>query len=335
MNTSINAYTERKSIPSTAVCIALAAAAALLTVISLTNGAAYVDLYSLEAGTKDYSIFTYIRLPRTIACLLSGMALAVSGALLQTTLNNRLASPGIIGVNSGAGLFVVLAAVLLPGAAASKFLFAFAGAFLVVMLVYIVARKTGATRVTLVLAGIVAGSLLSAFSDALVTLFPHVLADKSAFFIGGFSSTSLQSVQLVWPFITAGIFLSLLLSSRLDMLSLGEEVASSLGVRVERCRFLAILAAAVLAAGAVSLAGLIGFVGLVVPNLAHMILPAKHRIFLPFCALAGAVLVLGGDLIARLVFMPFELPVGIVLSVIGAPFFIYILFQKKWRRSYD
>ncbi|MDL2238341.1 iron ABC transporter permease [Christensenellaceae bacterium OttesenSCG-928-K19] len=317
--------------------MALAIAIAALFIVSMTKGAASVSLVDVtnDMDIQTYNIIMYIRLPRTIAGLLSGAALAVSGLLLQTTLNNRLASPGIVGVNAGAGLFVVAAAILFPAVLQTKYLAAFAGALVTVLIIYAIARKTGATRVTLLLAGVAVGSLLSAFSDALVTLHPQVLPDKNAFFIGGFASVSSQSVMWAWPFIAFGLLIAVLLNRRLDVLALGDEMAASLGVRVELCRFLSILSAAALAAGAVSMAGLIGFVGLIVPNLVRMITPGGHRFTIPLAALLGAALVLFCDILARLLFIPYEIPVGILLSVIGAPFFIYILFKKKWSRSYD
>lgn len=311
-----------------------AAAIAILSAFSLMFGAANVGAPAAGMEKADI-ILTYIRLPRTIACLLSGGALAVAGLLLQTTLNNRLASPGIVGVNSGAGLFVILAAILFPAIPFVKYFAALIGALATVLLIYAIAKRTGAARVTILLAGVAAGSLLSAASDAAITLFPDAVFDKTAFFIGGFASVSIQGITLAWPFIVCGLLGALLMGRRLDVLALGDEVAHSLGMRVEGCRFLAILAVASLAAGAVSIAGLIGFVGLIVPNLVRMMIPSGHRTQILLSALLGAALVLGCDIVARLAFAPFELPVGILLSAIGAPFFLAILFRKKWCRSYD
>ncbi|NSW54286.1 MAG: iron ABC transporter permease [Anaerolineae bacterium] len=318
----------------------LLAAAILLALASMVCGASTLgarDAVQWLSGSADASvdaIFRYIRLPRTLACLLVGSALAAAGLLLQTALNNPLASPGVIGVNAGSGLFVVAASILFPSVFWVRGLAALGGALAAALWVYALARRGGASRVTIILAGVAISSLLAAGMDAIVTLYPTAIMDRTAFFIGGFSSIYSGALLVALPFLLAGFLGAAFLAGRLDLLLLGDEVAASLGLHVERTRFLAILFAAALAAGAVSIAGLVGFVGLIVPHMVRRLTGGALRRSLPVTILLGGCLVLGCDLLARLLFAPYEVPAGILLSLIGAPFFLYLILNRRKHR-YD
>lgn len=321
---------------------ALAALLAALTAcfaISLCAGASGMSarrVWELLRGTAgdaaEAGILFHIRMPRAFAACLCGAALATSGLLLQTALGNGLASPGTIGVNSGAGFAVVLAAVLFPPAPLSRVAAAFVGAMLTALAVYGLACKTGASRLTIVMAGLALSSLLSAASDALVTLWPDALLDRSTFSIGGFGSVTMASVQTIAPFAGAGLLAAFLLSPGLNLLLLGDETARSLGLNARACRFMTIVCAALLAAAAVSIGGLLSFLGLLAPHMARFLVGNDARWQVPLSALGGAILLLVCDTLARTLFAPYELPVGILLSFLGVPFFLGLLFTRK-RRS--
>lgn len=308
----------------------------LIAVLSICMGAAGLSLSELwqalfDTGSNSPAvrILWYVRLPRTVACLLAGAALAVSGAMLQAILANPLASPSIIGVNAGAGLAVSLCCAL--GDAVAGWTVAgisFAGAMAAALLVFLVARKTGASRMTVVLGGVAVSTLMNAGTEAIATLFPDVAVGSADFRMGGFSSVSLNRL---WPaaiLILIGLAAAFTLSNDLDVLSLGEDTARGLGMRVGATRTLLLCVAALLAGATVSFAGILGFVGLIVPHIARRFVGAGSEKLLPMCALCGAALVTLCDLAARLLFSPFELPVGILLSFIGGPFFLALLAKK-------
>lgn len=285
-----------------------------------------------KADATTDAVFRFIRLPRTLACLLAGASLAVAGLLLQTALNNPLASPGIIGVNTGAGFFVVAASVLFPALFWIRSVAAFSGALIISTSVYLLARKTGASKTTIILAGIAFSSLIAAATDTLVLVYPNSVMDRNAFFIGGFSSIHTNVLLFSMPFIVIGLAGAWSLVGRLDLLLLGDEVATSLGLDVKRCRFLTILFASALAASAVSIAGLIGFVGLIVPHITRQLVGNELKIALPVNILIGSCLVLLSDIAARILFSPFEIPAGILLSAIGAPFFLHLILSRHRNR---
>jgi iron complex transport system permease protein len=285
-------------------------------------------------STAGY-IFWYARLPRTIACLLSGAALAVSGCVIQSVLGNKLASPGIIGVNAGAGLAVTFCCALgvLSGWAIS--LFSFLGAMLAVLFVVFLARKTGTSRTTVILCGVALNSILNAFTDAIITLVPEAGMLSNEFRVGGFSSVVSSRLLPAGILIFVALTVLLTFSNDLDVLSLGEDTAQSLGLSVKKLRNLFLLLAALLAGSSVSFAGLLGFVGLLIPHVGRKLIGTESRYLLPWCALGGAGFVTACDLIARLLFQPYELPVGILMSILGGPFFLLLLLKKKGGHSHD
>ena len=298
----------------------------LAVAMSLSWGAAGWDPGSF--------IFWYVRLPRTCACLLSGAALAVSGAVIQGVLHNKLASPSIIGVNAGAGLAVTVCCALgaLSGwaVAASAFL----GAMVSVLLIVAVAERVGASRTTVILGGVAVNAFLNALSEALTTLVPEIGMMTADFRVGGFASVSHTRLIPAGVLILLALGAVLLLRNELDVLALGEETARSLGLDVKRTRTLLLVLSAMLSGAAVSFGGLLGFVGLMVPHAARKMVGSESRFLLPLCALGGAAFVTVCDTAARVVFSPYELPVGIVLSVLGGPFFLGLLLKGKGGRGH-
>lgn len=315
---------------------------AVLILLILLLGAAI--LVSLRFGSQpltfaellsdSLAIFLYIRLPRTVAALLAGAALAAAGVLIQAVLNNTMASPNVIGVNAGAAFFALLASTLFPGTVALAPA-AFAGALCTTLFIYGLATRAGLSRSTLILAGVAVSSILNAGVDTLSLLFSDAAIGSTAFMLGGFSGITLNRVGSASWYLFVGFLLALFLSAELNILQLGEESALSLGLSVKRTRFLAILAAALLAGASVSFAGLLGFVGLLVPHMARRLIGPDNRWLIPAAALLGASFVLLCDVLARILFAPYEIPVGIVMSLLGGPFFLYLLLRHKRSRIYD
>ena len=305
-----------------------AAAITLLLIATVTGillGATRLQLGDSING----KILLYVRLPRVLGALLCGGALAVSGAVIQGVLQNRLASPSIIGVNAGAGLAVTICAAfgILGGWRMS--LMAFLGAFGAVMTVSLGARKWGASRGTVILMGVAMNSLLGAVSDALAVLIPEVSILKSEFRMGDFSAVTYPKLIPAAVLIVSAILILQTLANELDVLSLGEETAKSLGLPTALMGTVFLLLAAALAGAAVSLAGLVSFVGLLVPHGVRRVAGNEARHLLPLCGLFGAGFVTLCDTLSRWLFAPYELPVGILLAVLGAPFFLVILLKGR------
>ena len=301
--------------------------------VNLGPGTVIRSLLSGDTASTAGRIVWYVRLPRLCAGLLAGAALAVSGTVIQTVLHNPLASPGVIGVNSSAGLAVALVCAMAPAAQALSPLAAFLGALAGVGLVVGIAQSTGASRMTLVLAGVAVSNILSAGIDAVVTLFPDALAGITDFRIGGFTGVTLERLAPAAGMILPGIGAVCLLSGRMDVLILGEELARSLGLRVRPLQFVLLMLAALLAGAAVSFAGLLGFVGLIVPHAMRRLVGEESLPLRVGSALGGACLVTVCDLLARILFAPYELPVGIVLSFTGEPFFLWLLLRRRGGRK--
>ncbi len=311
----------------------------LLAVCFGSTGANISDAVNalLSGNYRDSSfrIIFYIRLPRAIASVLAGCALATAGVIIQAVLNNSMASPNIIGVNSGAGLAVSIVVALFPTGVEYLPVAAFAGAFFACMLIYFISAKTNSSRMTITLVGITISSILSAGINAVKTIFPDSIYNANTFMVGGFSGVGYNDISLAWKFIITGIIIAVFLGKDIDILALGEETATSLGMNVKAKRFILLSLASILAGSAVSFAGLLGFVGLLGPHIARRFVSENHRKLIPVSALIGGILVTFCDLMGRVIFAPYEMPVGIILSFIGGPFFIMlILFQRK-SRVYD
>lgn len=300
--------------------------------VELSPGQVLAALTGQDTASAAARIVRYTRLPRACAALLAGAALAVSGAVIQTVLNNPLASPGVIGVNSGAGLAVAVVCAAAPLAQQATPFVAFAGALAGVLLVLGLAEGTGASRMTVVLAGVAISNLFSAGIDAVVTLVPEALNGVSDFRIGGFSGVTMTRLAPAAGLILVSLALVFSLSQQLDILALGSDTAQSLGLSVRPVRFVLLALAAALAGAAVSFSGLLSFVGLIVPHAMRRLVGEDSLPLLASSALGGACFVTVCDLAARTLFSPYELPVGIVLAFAGAPFFLWLLFRQKGGR---
>ena len=312
---------------------------AVSAVLGLRYGSAPLSLSQVWEGilktdpaAAETQILWIVRLPHVAGCLLAGVALAVSGVLLQTATNNPLAGPNIIGVNAGAGFAMVLGMCFAPMAYRLLPAMAFAGAFACTMLIVSIANKAGGARVTIVLAGVAVSTLLNAGISMLKLLYPDLAVSYNYFSVGGVSGVTFTDLKLPSLLILAVLILSMVCSARLNLLCLGDSLAATLGVRVKRLRTLALLLASAAAAATVSFAGLLGFVGLMVPHIARRLIGSGDvRKLLPASALIGAVLVILADLLGRTLFAPSEVPAGIITALIGAPFFFVLLLQRRNR----
>jgi iron complex transport system permease protein len=310
-------------------------------VLGILLGAARVNFFDMlkaiisgNMESPEARIFLYVRLPRVLGGLICGGALAVSGAVIQGVLANRLASPSIIGVNSGAGLAVTLCSAfgIMGGWLLS--LFSFAGAFITVMLVSLGAKRWGASRGTVILMGVAVNALLGAISDTVITFVPDISIMSNDFKIGDFSSVTYAELIPAAIVIIVSLAVLFTLSNELDVLTLGDETAKGLGLNTSVARVVFLLLSALLSGAAVSIAGLLSFVGLLVPHAVRRIATSNPKHLLPLCALFGAGFVSFSDTVARVAFVPYELPVGIIMAFIGAPFFIFILIKGKGGHSH-
>ena len=300
--------------------------------VSLTPKEVLFAILGKDTTSTAARIVLYSRMPRILAAMLAGTALAVSGVVIQTVLNNPLASPGVIGVNSSAGFAVALVCALAPNLQQHTPLIAFIGALAGVMLVMILSQSTAAARITVVLAGVAISNFFSAGIDAVVTLVPDALNGVTDFRIGGFTGVTMAQLIPATKVILISFFVLISLAKQLDILSLGSDTAKSLGLSVGPVRVVFLILAAALAGAAVSFSGLLGFVGLIVPHIMRRFVGEESGVLLLASAMGGAFFVMLCDLVARVLFAPFEIPVGIVLAFAGAPFFLWLLFKQRGGR---
>ncbi|MCI8694799.1 MAG: iron ABC transporter permease [Lachnospiraceae bacterium] len=293
------------------------------------------DILRGRGESVNRSILLYARLPRTLAALSAGAALAVSGAVLQNVMANRLASPGVIGVNAGAGLGVTLccAAGVLSGIRVSCA--AFAGSLITVLLIFIFSRRTNASRTTVILGGVALNSILNALRESVAVLDTEAAMLGMDFRVGGFSAVSYSRLLPAVLLILCTLAVLFTFCNELDVVTLGDETALGVGLPVGKYRMLFLVLSALLSGAAVSFAGLLGFVGLIVPHFVRRLAGNESRILLPLCALAGAGFVTFCDTASRLLFAPYEMPVGIIMSVIGGPVFLLLLLRYRGGHRYD
>lgn len=320
------------------LAIALIALALVFgTLLSLGSGTVHVplgevtDVLKGEGSDAMRRIVLDARLSRSLCALLAGCNLAVSGVLLQSVTRNPLADPGIIGVTAGAGVAATVILAVLPQAITILPLAAFLGALGSAIFVYGVSWRPGggASPVRMVLAGVAVNAILGAIIGLLITAFADRIPAVMFWTTGSFNGRSWSHLRLMLPYSLIGMILAALLVRPMRLLELGDDTASTMGVHVERTRLLAFAAASLLAGSAASVAGMVGFVGLVVPHLVRLVL-GSNRLVLPVSAFAGAAVLLWSDLAARTVFSPSELPVGVVTGLIGGPYFIYLLYRSGW-----
>lgn len=288
-------------------------------------------LFKFDDTSFDHLVIRTIRLPRVFAGLMVGSSLAVAGAMMQGLTRNPLASPSLLGINAGAALAVVLAVYFLGTVSLSMFaIYAMLGASIAALLVYGLASfgRRGATPLRLTLAGVVLTSFLASFTTAILLNDQNTLDQVRFWTVGSLANRDWEIIEKIAPYMLVGMVGALLLARQITTLSLGEEVAVSLGQNTLVVKAVVAGLVVLLAGGAVALAGPIGFVGLVAPHLVRPFVGIDYRWIIPYSALIGGVLVLGSDLVARTAISPQELPVGPILAMLGAPFFIGI---ARWQ----
>ena len=281
-------------------------------------------LFSEEKSTIKVIVLN-LRLPRLLLAILIGSSLSASGALLQSVMRNPLADPGTIGVSAGAGTAATTILLLFPQLTNSVPLFAFGGAALACFLIYSMAWKRGVDPTRIILSGVAINSVLGAYNSLLQMMHTDSLEGVLAFMNGSLSGRSWAQVKLLVIYAGIGLVLSFLCIKSANTLQLGDEMAKSLGVKVNLARVCLSAVSAFLAAATVSVAGMIGFVGLVVPHIARLMVGSDYKAMLPTSVLLGGVVLLAADTLGRTVVPGMEIPVGIVMAVVGGPFFLYML----------
>ncbi|MBP2630483.1 MAG: ABC-type transporter, integral rane subunit [Firmicutes bacterium] len=304
---------------------------ALMMLGGIVIGAVNIPLSEVGAvliraeQTEHYRILYHIRIPRVIVGALTGLNLAVAGCILQGVLRNPLADPGIIGISAGAGLAAMFVMILFPEQTMLVPIVAFAGAMLATAIVFLLAWERGIQPIRMILAGVAVGAFFGGGMSALMVFHADKVQGTVSWMAGGFQGRSWSHVLMILPYSVIGLVGTFLGYRHLNALQLGDDVAKSIGTHVERTRFFMVILAALLAASAVSVAGMLGFVGLIVPHMMRMIIGSDFEFLLPCSALFGAALVVGADTVARTMFSPIEVPVGVFMAFLGAPFFLYLL----------
>ena len=272
-----------------------------------------------------------IRLPRVLVGLFVGMNLAVSGAIFQAVTRNELASPFILGVSSGAGLAILLTLVVFSGLTTFLPLIAAIGGAAAFLIVYVIAWKNGTSPVRLVLAGVIVGTIFNSFQTALFFFADDIGVVQSAiaWTTGSLTGTDWEQVRMALPWTVLAMGLAAVSSRQLNVLLLGEKTAKSLGMNVEKVRF-ALSGVAVLAAAAsIAVAGIVGFVGLIVPHMVRNTVGSDYKKLVVGCLFAGPALMVAADVGARLALSPTQIPVGIVTGLVGGPYFLYLMRRQE------
>jgi iron complex transport system permease protein len=321
--------------PVAAMALLAGSVAALIFCItlSISVGAADVPLaevwhavFSYNPSNTNHIIIHEVRLPRVVAGAMVGLAFAVAGAIMQGMTRNPLASPSLMGLNSGAYFMITLGLVFLPWLTLNGLIWlSFVGAAMGAGIVYGIGSMAqgGLTPVKLALAGIAVSALLSALSEGLAILRGEAF-QLLLFFAGGVAGTSWEQVQILLPFLVIGLLGGMVLARNITVLSLGEDVARGLGQRTVLVKAAGSVAVVALAGSAVWVGGPIGFIGLIIPHVARFLVGLDYRWIIPASAMLGALMLVLADLGARMLNPPFETPVGIVTAAVGVPFFLYL-----------
>lgn len=321
-----------------AVCLALLLACAVVMVISTGLGEMYISPLdvvrsALGLGSEDHAmVIQKLRLPRIVLALLVGASLAASGAILQGMIRNPMASPDIVGVTGGASVAAVAFLTYMAGTVSIRLLpiAAMIGAAVVSITLYLLAWKKGVTPIRLILVGIGMSSLMSAATTMMIVFSPKNDANQAYLWLtGSVYAANWENVMTVLPWTVVLLPMAFLMSRHVNIGQLGDDVAASSGSRVELNRLLLLLLSVALAGAAVSVAGGIGFVGLIAPHMARKLVGSSFDSVLPVSAILGGLIVMLADLVGRTFFLPLDVPVGVFTAGVGAPFFIYLLYTRR------
>lgn len=287
----------------------------------------FINTYKNYSNITEHIIIKSSRVPRTIIALFVGASLSVSGVLMQTLTKNPMASPGLMGINSGSAFFMVLTYSLLPSISQNYvILFSFLGAAISVILVYILAGGIRGSIQTFDLT--LAGAAVSAFFISLMQIFLYkdqkTMEEILYWLTGSVEGKSLDSLIKIAPLLLTALLISFLLSNKLNILSLGEDTAKGLGLNTEVLKIQIIILVVILAGGSVSVAGPIGLIGLIIPHITRSLVGSEFKWVIPYSMVLGAILLLSADIISRFIIYPKEIPVGAITAILGTPFFIYL-----------
>jgi iron complex transport system permease protein len=286
-----------------------------------------IEAFTNNNGSNVHIIIETVRLPRALIAAAVGASLAMAGALMQALTKNPLASPGIFGINAGAGFFIVLFVTFFQIHSLQIFTWlAFSGAALAAAIVFIISAvgKDGATPLKLTLAGTAVAALFASLTQGMLAANEKALEEVLFWLAGSVAGRKLEMLTAVLPYFIVGWIGSLLLAQKVNILMMGDDVAKGLGQRTNAVKVGTALLVVLLAGSSVAVAGPIGFIGIIVPHIARALVGVDHRWVLPYCALIGAILLIAADIGARYILMPREVPVGIVTAFLGVPFFVYI-----------
>ena len=291
------------------------------------------DIFNILFRNQDSGMYTVIirqvRFPRNILACMVGASLSLAGAIMQGMMRNPMASPSVLGVTTGASTATYLMYIFFPASLSLVPMGAFAGALVTTFLIFVFAWKGGLNPTRFILSGVALSSVLTAVNNILIIRYPDVLEGLSGFMVGGLSARSWPQVRMVTPYFLVGTVLALLCANKLNVIMMGDELATSLGVDVDRVRMALIAISSLLAASAVSVAGLISFVGLCVPHIMRLYIGSDYRYLMPASALGGALILTLCDTVGRVILRPSEIPVGIIMALLGAPFFLWMLRRKE------
>ncbi|MFG2211597.1 FecCD family ABC transporter permease [Streptomyces sp. NPDC048638] len=326
----------RRQLTRSAGLVAALAVLAVITVLGIVVGAKQIPLDQVWHGVFHYSgtdtdvVIRDVRLPRTLLGVIVGAALGLAGTVMQALTRNPLADPGVLGINAGASAAVVSAISFFGITSLTGYVwFAFLGAAVVSVAVYVLGGTRSATPVRLALAGTALTAVLTGYLNA-VNLMDTAALDKMRFWtVGSLATATTSTVTAIAPFLAVGAALALLLARPLNAVALGDDQARALGTRLTRTRVMAMLAVTLLCGGATAVCGPIVYVGLMVPHAVRALTGPDMRWILPYSAVLSPVLLLGADILGRVVARPGELQVGIVTAVIGGPVFIYLVRRRR------
>lgn len=316
------------------IAVAALAAAILLSVFVGSTSVSASDVWrALTApdGSMTDLVILDLRIPRTVAALVVGVGLGVSGALIQALTRNPLGDPGILGVDAGATLFVAIGVVLGASTPVQYLPFAFAGALVVTALVYVIgsAGRGGADPIRLTLAGVALAAVLTGITTAMMLLDPVTFVKLRGWNAGSFVERGFDVILPALPFIVAGVVIALFCARSLNAVALGDDLASALGTRLTRTRVLSVVAITLLAGAATAIAGPIGFVGLMVPHISRWVVGPDQRWIIAYSILIAPTVLLISDVIGRVILWPSDVPVGIVTAFVGAPVLIHLVRRAK------
>lgn len=309
----------------------------LMVVVAIAVGSISVSFSDIgnalfgSSGGKA-GIVRDIRIPRVIMGMLVGANLSVAGVLLQGVMGNPLADPGITGISSGASVVVMVVMLYIPSLSGQIPLFGFLGGMVACILIYALAWNKGISAIRIVLAGVAVNAVLGGITSMLSILNSDQLTGVLSWMSGNLGKKSWQEVRILTVYTIIGLCLSIPLSKVCNILSLGDKNTKSLGYNPNVLRLIVSAVAVFLAGISTAYAGVISFVGLVVPHISRMIMGSNHKVLIPFSGILGATLLLAADTLGRTVTAPYEIPVGVVMAVLGGPFFLYLL--RKDQKNY-